>query len=154
MGVGERSFVTLAHNQLEINRTDAYELARLSEGLERFPFLEKSFHAGNLSRSHAIALLQVMDPYTERGWVARAEGKPVRELKAEVRLFLEERGREPEEDPDDNVNVPVQMPGRVWRFLKNVGKGIVEKVNGGPNGPRAPRPWSTLQWSVRRWGCQ
>jgi len=31
-------------------------------------------HAGDLSRSHVIALLQVMEGDTERGWVARARG--------------------------------------------------------------------------------
>jgi len=130
MDVGERNFVTLAHGRLEINRTDAYQLARLGKELDYYPVVAGAFHAGELSRSHVVALLQVMVIDTEKGWVEHARGKTVRELKAEVGRFLEDRGRVPEDDPDDNVRVPVRMPGRVWHFLKNVGKGIVEKVNG------------------------
>jgi len=139
MDLCERNLASLAYNHLEISRTEAYELARLADGLECFPVMEEAFHAGDLSRSHVIALLQVMEGDTERGWGGPngpSEARDWSTLQWSVRrwgCYVSWQVLETlcaEEDPDDKVRVPVLAPGRVWQFLKNVGKGLVEKVNG------------------------
>jgi len=178
----DRSFVTLAHNQLEINRTEAYELARLADGLERFPFLGKSFRAGDLFRSHAIALLQVMASTARKG-VRQMSGRPrgesrvpagtpwgVRQMSGRPRgesrvpagtpWGVRQMSGRPSGGSRASAGTPWdlrQVSGRPPQPPGPSGRGTIGPGEGAPTGHSEATPWhpqagTRLPWSARRRG--
>jgi hypothetical protein len=131
MDLGHRSFRDLVFNELGLSSSRAYELARVAEGLERYPVLGRAFDAGLIDRSRVVLVLEVAEEETVEGWMRLARRMSVRTFRRVVKAYRHRvRGEHLDDDRRDYERVKLHVPLHIWRFFRIEGREMAESVCG------------------------